>query len=261
MTNDWQGPFFFLAMADPQLGRMQIDDGPDFDTTLWERAIAHANRLKPAFVVALGDLIQTPTSDAEAAEVKRIGGMLRDDIPLHWVVGNHDVGHPSEESLAWYRREFGSDWYTIETGGTRLVAIHSVIVDEPDNVPDDAATQFEWFKRTVATTTDAKHTIVFQHHPWYHTEPNEPKTSHSLPQPARAAHLELMASAGVSAVFAGHYHARNIVHHGDIEMVAAGTLSDTWSAVEPGFEIVKVYEDRLEHEYVTLDAVPRQVVL
>ena len=104
-----------MQLADPQFGMFagssgKTDEGiatfterglligktPKFEgfapeTALFTRAIEHANRLKPAFVVVCGDMINQSENDDQIAEVKRIGALLDDSIPLHWVAGNHDV--------------------------------------------------------------------------------------------------------------------------------------------------------------------------
>lgn len=257
-------PFFFIAMADPQLGRMPDDSEVGFDTSLWEQAIGHAARLQPAFVAVLGDLIQTPTDDIEASELLRTKRKLPSTIPLHLVSGNHDIlRKPTQESLEWYRKTFGTDWYSFKHGGSHFIVLNSTIIDEPGGLQVEVDAQYAWLKATLedGNGTHPAHTIILQHHPWFQNDPAEDHSSHSLPMPAREIHIDLFTKHGVSAVFAGHYHANHVVRFGDIEMVAAGTLSDRRSDAEPGFEVVKVYGDRIEHDYYTLDAMPTRIEL
>jgi predicted MPP superfamily phosphohydrolase len=255
-------PFFFIAMADPQLGRMPDDSEVGFDTSLWEEAIEHATRLQPAFVAVLGDLIQTPTNDIEASELLRIKRKLPNTIPIHLVSGNHDIlRKPTKDSLNWYRQTFGKDWYSFKHGGSQFIVLNSTIIDEPGELQAEVDAQSAWLNATLQSNngTQPAHTIILQHHPWFRDDPDEGHTSHSLPQPARHRHLEMFVERGVSAVFAGHYHANHVVRYGDIEIVAAGTLSDRRSDAVPGFEVVKVYEDRIEHDYYTLQAMPDRI--
>src|SRR5690242_16544170 len=83
----------FIQMSDPQFG--MYSDNKNFvqETANFEFAVATANRLKPAFVVITGDLINKPGDAAQAAEYKRIGGKLDPAIRLFSVPGNHDVGN------------------------------------------------------------------------------------------------------------------------------------------------------------------------
>ncbi len=257
-------PFFFIAMADPQLGRMPDESTVGFDTSLWEQAIDYTVRLRPAFVTALGDLIQTPTNDTQAQKVLQIGRKLPSKVPLHLVSGNHDLfAEPTRESLDWYRRTFGKDWYSFEYANCRFIVLNTTIINQPKAVQADVDIQFAWLRETLRSNDDENvtHTIILQHHPWFRDEPDEDHNSYSLPRLARRKHLDLFTKHGVSAIFAGHYHANHVVHFGDIEMVAAGTLSDRRSAAEPGFEVVKVYGDHIEHEYHTLRTMPDRVDL
>ena len=79
--------------------------------------MATANRLKPAFVVVTGDLINDASDTAQAAEYQRIAARLDSKIRLFSLPGNHDVGNePTKESLARYRERFGPDYYTFRVG-------------------------------------------------------------------------------------------------------------------------------------------------
>ena len=125
-------PFFFVQMADTQFGffstplimaRFSIDWGGDDltrETEHFEQAIAHVNRLRPAFVVLCGDLVNVAGDFEQTKEFQRIRGLLRDDVPLHLVAGNHDVGNtPTHASLRAYRATFGPDRYTFDHGSLR----------------------------------------------------------------------------------------------------------------------------------------------
>src|SRR5258708_4425197 len=94
----------FIQMSDPQFGMYAKDASFEHETTNFEFAIATANRLKPAFVVITGDLINQQGNAAETAEFHRIAGKLDPPIRLFNMPGNHDVGNdPTPESLARYR--------------------------------------------------------------------------------------------------------------------------------------------------------------
>ena len=100
-----QQPIFFVQMSDPQFG--MYTDNQDFaqETANFEFAIANVNRLRPAFVVVTGDLVNKAADAQQLAEYKRIAGKLDSAIPLYSVPGNHDVGNtPSEASLKAYRQ-------------------------------------------------------------------------------------------------------------------------------------------------------------
>lgn len=52
----------FIQMSDPQFGMFTKNASFEHETVKLEFAIANANRLKPAFVVITGDLINDPAS-------------------------------------------------------------------------------------------------------------------------------------------------------------------------------------------------------
>ena len=98
--------FFFIQMSDTQIGMSATLGGADnpkraemaarglhpplfeetegfaFESENCEKAAAAANRLKPAFVVVTGDLVQDPCDEALVAEFRRFAGLIDDGIPL-----------------------------------------------------------------------------------------------------------------------------------------------------------------------------------
>ena len=51
------GAFFFIQLSDPQFGMYTADRDFAQETANFEFAVANINRLKPAFVVITGDLV------------------------------------------------------------------------------------------------------------------------------------------------------------------------------------------------------------
>jgi DNA-binding PadR family transcriptional regulator len=88
-------------------------------------AIATANRLKPAFVMITGDLINQDTNAAQAAEYRRIAAKIDTRIPIYAMPGNHDVeNEPTPASLATYRERIGRDYYSFRAGSMADVVAH-----------------------------------------------------------------------------------------------------------------------------------------
>ena len=58
----------FIQMSDPQFGMYTKNANFEHETVNFEFAIASANRLKGAFVVITGDLINQASNPAQAAE-------------------------------------------------------------------------------------------------------------------------------------------------------------------------------------------------
>src|ERR1700747_2235318 len=97
-------PLQVTQISDPQFGMYTKNQSFEHETANFEFAIATANRLKPAFVVVTGDLINEGGNAAQAAEYMRIAHKLDPKIRLFSVPGNHDVeNEPDAKTLARYR--------------------------------------------------------------------------------------------------------------------------------------------------------------
>lgn len=269
-------PFFFVQMADPQFGffatpvplaHLGVEwNGDDVvrEAALFERAIAHVNRLRPAFLVICGDLVNLPRHVTQTAEFNRIRARLRDDVPLYLVAGNHDVGNtPTRESLAWFRSTFGPDRYTFDQAGMRGIVLNSVLLREPARVPYALAAQRQWLENALdrARRDGVQQILVFQHHPLFLEDPTEGASIFNLPPDARQQYLELFKAYGVRAVLAGHYHRNALARDGALEMITTSAVGRPLGDDPSGFRIVKVWPDRIEHAYYGLDEVPDAVTL
>jgi len=265
-----QSPFF-IQMSDTQLGfagtplLVQLagytwDDDPTAgEIALFERAIAHANRLRPAFVVICGDLINRPGHPGQTAEFQRIAGLLDASIPLHLVAGNHDVGnHPTPESLRWYREMFGPDWYSFRHGDVYGIVLDSSLITEPAAAREDADAQLAWLRDELlrARASGARHILAFQHHPYFLVDPEEEDAYFNVPLARRGRYLELLRDAGVQAVFAGHYHRNGHGRDGELEMVTTGPVGKPLGDDPSGFRIVRPGPERIEHVYFGIAEAP-----
>jgi len=92
---------FFIQLADPQFGAFTQDKDFVQETANYEFAVANINRIKPAFVIVCGDLINKTGDPVQTAEYHRVTAMIDKSIPVYAVPGNHDVGNtPTAETLA-----------------------------------------------------------------------------------------------------------------------------------------------------------------
>ena len=258
-------PFFFLQMADPQLFW-----GPKEQ---WATAIKHANRLKPAFVVVCGDLLNRsgraekldPAKDAlRLRAYTEVAATLHRNIPLYNVAGNHDVCNvPTPETLAWYRKHFGKPWYSFTHGDCLFVVLESDVLKNPQNAPEPAKTQMQWLRRTLEAHRDKPHPhrMVFLHHPLCLHAVDEKSAYFNLPLELRKELMELFTRHGVRAVFSGHYHRNAYVKAGDIELITSASTGKALGKDPLGFRIVKVYPDRIEHRYYGYADLPERVEL
>ncbi|MGH9720179.1 MAG: metallophosphoesterase [Bryobacteraceae bacterium] len=259
-----QQPIFFLQMSDPQFGMYTRDQSFEQETANFEFAIATANRLKPAFVVICGDLINKPGDETQAAEYLRIAGKLDQSIPLYPVAGNHDVrNEPTPESLAWYRKRFGRDYYTFRSGNLAAFVLNSSLIHSPQHAMADLEAQEQWLRGALEQSRQAgvRHRVVFQHHPFFLEKPDEPDQYFNIPLERRRRYLDLLVEYGVTHVFAGHYHRNAFGRSGALEMVTTGPVGMPQGKEDSGMRVVMVRESGIEHQYHQLGRLPQRVEL
>jgi len=257
-------PFFFIQLTDPQFGMCAKDADFQQETANFEFAIATANRLKPAFVVVTGDLINKAGDAAQAEEYLRICAKLDRSIRLYHVPGNHDVDNvPTPEGIAAYTAGFGPDHYSFREGNLLGLVLDSCLIAAPKGAAKLPDEQEAWLKAELqkAKLQNVRHVIVFQHHSWFLAQPDEPDGYENVPRAQRGRYLELLRQFGVSHVFAGHYHGNRTACDGPLEMVTTCAIGKPLRKDESGLRIVIVREDRIEHRYYQMGAIPNKLEL
>ena len=279
--------FFFIQMADPQFGMfasvsgmpeseilelrrtmgIKVRKAPKItgfadETALYEKAIAAANRLKPAFVAVTGDMVQDKDDLSQLTELRRITGKLDPHIPVYWAAGNWDVGSsPTQHTLDQYRERFGDDNYSFEYRDTSFIVLNSSVAFDDTEVPQEWERQLTFLRSSLrdAQTNGSNHIIVFVHHPLYAENPEEEASWAVLPPDKRSILLDLFEAHGVSAVFAGHWHRCHYLNHKGIQMVTTGAVGYPLGEEPSGLRIVKVFQGRIEHQYYGFDDLPESV--
>jgi hypothetical protein len=249
----------FIQMSDPQFGMYTENKGFEQETANFEFAVATANRLKPAFVVVTGDLVNAAGDAAQIAEFKRVVGRLDPHIRLFLMPGNHDVGNePTRESLAEYREQFGPDYYTFRVGDITGIALNSNLEKGAQNVPEEAAKMEAWFQGELAQAQrdGAKHLIVFQHIPFFLKDANEEDRYENIPRETRQRYLKMLHEYGVKQVFAGHYHSTSEARDGDLEMITTGPVGKPVPPAKSGLRIVTVSPAGVTHKYYDFGELP-----
>ena len=267
-TVKWSGPFFFIQMVDTQLGMRTAEEGGlAKDIEHFEKAIAHANRLKPAFVIICGDLVNGSRDKTQIAQFKRIAAKLDKAIPLRLAPGNHDIPRTKENvlQLGYYRKLYGKDRYAFTHGGCAFVVFNSYLPMLAEANKKTEAEQFTWLGKTLAASraAGAVHTVALHHHPIFLKSVDEKDGYFNFPPAQRKRYLDLLVAGGVRYTFTGHAHRNNIARYKSLEMVTTSAVSKPLGPVKapPGFRIVKVYRDRITHKFHGLDAMPKTVDL
>ena len=259
-TAKWSNrSLYFIQMSDPQFGMFTANRSFEKETVNFEKAIREANRLKPAFVVVTGDLVNRNGDVAQVAEYKRITALLDISIPLYNVPGNHDVGNtPSPADIAAYRTAFGKEYYSFRYQSMLGVVLNSVYLHSPQNVPQQAKEREEWLIKILEESKGKqyKHIFIFLHHPLFLQHENEPDQYFNIPLATRTRYLQLFKKNGIHHIFAGHYHRNALATGPDLEMITTGPVGMPLGKDSSGFRIITVRNAEVVHRYYSLDSIP-----
>ncbi|MEE9166540.1 MAG: metallophosphoesterase [Candidatus Neomarinimicrobiota bacterium] len=262
-------PYFFVVASDPQLFFNQEND------LNWGKTISHVNRLRPDFVVVCGDLIHADNDPAkwnDPAELQKYdvlaaaylnnAATIDPGITLHNVAGNHDVSsEPTRETIAWYSDRFGRTWYSFEHKRSFFIVLESNLMKNPNGAPDLAKEQMSWLHETLKRVEKGhfSHKIAFMHHPLCINRLDEDEGYFNLPKEMRFELLGLFHKYGFDAVFSGHYHRNAYLRDGELELITTSSCGAALGDDPLGLRIVKVYPDRLEHDYHAFEEMPTEV--
>jgi 3',5'-cyclic AMP phosphodiesterase CpdA len=257
-------PFFFIQLSDPQLG--MFTDNKDFtqDAANFEFAVTAVNRLRPAFVVVTGDLVNKPGDNAQIAEYRRIIAKIDPSIPVYNISGNHDVKNvPTPESLAAYEKSFGPDRYVFRHRSVTGLVLNSTLIHSPQEAQTQLAEQERWLRAelTRARAAGPGHIVIFQHHPWFIANATEPDQYFNIPLARRAAYLALFREFGVRYLFCGHYHRNAEARDGTLENITSGPVGKPLGGAKSGLRVAIVRDDRIEHRYYELGELPTTIEL
>jgi len=256
-------PFFFIQLTDPQFGMQSKDADFEQETANFEFAIATANRLKPAFVIVTGDLVNKPGDVAQTAEYLRVTARLDHSIQLYNVPGNHDVDNaPTPASIAKYTAKFGPDHCTFESNGITGIVLNSALIHSSQGAPELYEAQEKWLMAELekAKKRGAQHIVIFQHHPWFLESVDEPDAYENIPKERRRRYLEIFRQHGVTHLFSGHYHRNQISRDGPLELVTTGPIGMPLGGKDKsGMRIVIVHDGSIEHRYFEMGGIPNRI--
>ena len=257
-------PFFFVQLADPQLG--MFAENKDFaqETANLELAVATINRLGPAFAVVSGDMLNKPGDAAQIREYQRIMTRVAPNIRVYPLVGNHDIGNaPLPANIATYTNHFGPDHYTFRHAGFVGIVLDSVIIHTPQHTAKELAEQELWLQAELkrARQEGAQHIVIFAHHPWFLKTVDEPDEYFNIPGERRARYLAWFREAGVKYLFSGHYHQDLGARDGNFESIATGPVGKPLGKGKSGLRIVVVRDGGLEHRFYHFGELPNRIDL
>jgi 3',5'-cyclic AMP phosphodiesterase CpdA len=254
-------PFFFIQLSDPQFGMYTTNRDFVQESANFEFAAATINRLRPAFIVITGDLVNKEGDAAQIGEFKRIAAKIDRAIPVYKVAGNHDIeNNPTPKTVADYTNQFGLDHYEFRHGDFFGIVLDSTLIQSSEKVQSLYAEQESWLESDLEKIHQqgARHIVVFQHHSWFLNSAAETDQYFNLPSARRAKYLELFHKFGVKYIFCGHYHRNKIARDGELEVVTTSAVGKPLVG-ESGMRIVIVRDSGIEHRFYSLGEIPNRI--
>jgi len=201
---------------------------------VYGQCIDEIERLKPEFVITVGDMIEgyrddPDRMDSEWDEYDSIVEQLT--MELYFTPGNHDIW--SDMSVEQYRARYGEPNYSFDHK-----ALHIAVLDNSryDGVEDFTPEQLKWLSDDLEKS-DAQYKMVFMHQPfWFWT------ISEGNDDPVHSICVEK----GVDAVFTGHFHK---YFCGEYDNIIYTSLGSSGGGVDPG-----TIGNDYHFAWVTLDA-------
>jgi 3',5'-cyclic AMP phosphodiesterase CpdA len=225
----------------------------------YEFAVATVNRLKPGFVVVLGDLVNKAGDPDQIREFRRITAKVDASIPVYLVPGNHDIGNePTPETLAAFRKNIGRDYYSFRAGHVYGLVLNSQLIFAPEKALREYQEQDTWLRKELETAKDsrARHIILFQHHPVFKKSAREPDEYENIPLERRQTLLALLNEYEIRHVFAGHTHRNLLAREGQLEVVATAPVGKPLGQDGSGIRVVTVSEAGLSDRYYEFGKLP-----
>ncbi len=179
--------FHFVVIGDAQFNSPET----------FNRIVDQTRRLRPAFVIQVGDLIEGYQNDLAQinSEWDRFARQIEPLAPIHYmaVPGNHDLYNankrPDKKLEALFEARWGPLYFTFVYKNARFIGLNSDSTEGRNRIDGK---QLAWLTQTLADNT-AEHTFVFMHRPPL-LMPNSDKLH------------KLFLKHGVSHVFYGHHH-------------------------------------------------------
>jgi 3',5'-cyclic AMP phosphodiesterase CpdA len=252
------------AIEDYALRGLNVRPSPRVEGFAWDaeryrEAVAAINRVHPAFVVIGGDLVDDPNADDQVEAFFAITATIDDDIPLHWVPGNHDIAFdytvPTPASLTAYRDRFGDDLVSFTFDDTLYLGLNTTVIDHPHEVPGEWERQLAWIDDELATAQrlGVGRVVAIGHHPLFLDAADEPDSYWNLPRERRSIILDRFAAAGVRIGFSGHWHRNHLGTADGFTQVISGPVGYPLGDDPSGYRLVDVGAGGVEHAYHPLE--------
>lgn len=211
----------FAVVADSHLNPVNAGNTSPWQTNHLanprnEVVVAAINRIAPAFTVHVGDVVHPLPHSTDYDGAADFATTLYRGLqaPFYIAPGNHDIGDKhlpgnpaaciSADSCGKYEQHFGAQWQAFTEGNVCFIIINACLLGS--GLPQEDA-QWQFLQSRLAEEKAAgRRLFLFTHYPPFVTAPDEENHYDNIDHGPRRRLLELTASAGVEALFAGHVH-------------------------------------------------------
>lgn len=179
-------------------------------------------RRQPQLVISTGDVaLDAPDYPGDMVEAGKRHTAL--GLPLLAVPGNHDVGEPAvqdvrnqevcDRTLVVFRKEFGSDFWTRDVDGWRLIGVNSQLVHSGHA---DEERQLAMLQEAVSSADDRK-LAIFTHKP-FELNPGElpPPGYWTMHRDSLSRYRFLLDDPRLRLIASGHLHEYRSVRAGNV---------------------------------------------
>jgi len=251
-------PFFIVQMSDPQFGFIENNKGFSRESELYGKAVDAVNRIRPDFVVITGDFVHNRHDEAQWNEFDRITGRIDSDIPVWLSPGNHDIGQePGKEDIEQFAGKYGYDRFSFRHKRCLFIGLNTCIIKSGNK--EHESIQYDWLQKKLKRSSRARHIILFGHYPFFIKDPEEKEIYSNIGTELREKYLELFRKYNVDAVFSGHLHNNADSAIGGTAMVVTSAVGKQLGDAQAGLRVIKIFRDRIEHDYYSLEEIPEKV--
>lgn len=263
MSEQYLYPYKFVVCADTQITSER--------EKYWKQCVAQVNKIKPKFMVIVGDICDSPPTTNHEYALRRqqerefftILDGLDDSVYFMPAPGEHDVGiQPTHNTINRYRLSFGQEFFDFTVAGMKFIVLNSQYYVSPSAVESYVEEQEKWLDEKLNDGNNGPlGPIVFMHTPPFTKSVDEVDSPACLNKAKRKQILDKFERAGVKYIFCGHLHANSTVNYSKIQIITTSSVGDPRGADKRGFRVVTLYENKLTHEFVTLEDLPVSPVL
>jgi len=236
-------PFFFIQITDTQMGFKEkgtIERSVGYLT----ETVETINRLKPAFVVVTGDMLNHWNSEEELTAYKELMGKVDASIPVYEIPGNHDFRPEKEEesAQAYFDHFGGTDRFCFVYGKSLFIGINSCYIKDEDL--EKEAEQYDWLVENIRKNrAEVNHVFLFTHCSIIKESVDEEVDYFCYQEPFRSKYLKLCKDYSIDAVFSGHFHRKRFVEHDGTQFVTCTASGFPLGDGFTGINVVAVYPD------------------